>query len=297
MTTQSWSFAVDHQTDAGFRAWGADFNAKLTAIGLTQTSDTGQINWASVTRPGTSTNAGYEIWRFNDAAHSTAPIFIRLDYGTGGSAARPRVQLTIGTGSNGSGTITGAVQSAVTVSATTGSATGGTVTSYFCYADGFLGIVHGAAGPATGLAFTGFIIGRTVDTNGDPDTLGAFLVRQNSPSSATADSAWRSFRFAATAVNYTEVTGDGQFIHCTGAETGSNVSGDVQAFIAFGPFPRFLPLNAVCAMFISELAEGSTMSATLVGTNSRTYLNVGRQLGEAWTAENRALFGLCMVWE
>lgn len=297
MTTQSWSFGIDHQNDAGFRAWGAGFSAKLLAVGLTQTADTGQINWVTAARPGTNSDGGYEIWRFNDAAHATAPIFIRFDYGTGANASRPRIRVTLGTGSNGSGTITGAFQTIVSVSANAGTATGGTLTNYMCYADGFFGFVFGAGGANTGLAFAGMMLARSNDSNGDPDTLGAVFMRSRDATTTSTDGACRSFRFAATAANYTEVTGGGMFIHIPGAETGSNVSGDVQAYIAFAPFPRVLPVNGMCAMYTSELAEGSTMSTTLVGANSRTYLNVGRQLGEIWTAELPANFGLCMVWE
>jgi hypothetical protein len=41
--------------------------AQIAAMGLVQTSDTGQINWVTVARPALNTIAGYEIWRFNDA--------------------------------------------------------------------------------------------------------------------------------------------------------------------------------------------------------------------------------------
>src|ERR1043165_7959340 len=98
MTTQSWSSVVDHSGDAGFRAWGSELSTKLAAAGLVQTSDTGQINWATVTGPGTNTAGGYEIWRFADST-----LYLKMEYGTAtGSASAPGLWCTVGTGSNGS---------------------------------------------------------------------------------------------------------------------------------------------------------------------------------------------------
>jgi hypothetical protein len=68
--------------DATFRVWGSGLAAQIAAMGLVQTSDTGQINWATVTRPAIGALAGYEMWRFNDALQATKPVFIRLDYGS-----------------------------------------------------------------------------------------------------------------------------------------------------------------------------------------------------------------------
>lgn len=97
-------------TDAKFRAWGAACNAALTASGLTQTADTGQINWTTVARPTVAnTKQGYEIWRFNDTLQSTRPIFLRFDYGSSGnsSGTNPGTWLTVGTATDGAGNISG----------------------------------------------------------------------------------------------------------------------------------------------------------------------------------------------
>lgn len=98
----------DITTDAGFRAWAQAIHDTLVAVGLVQTSDTGQIDLTTVTTPGTNnTDAGYEIWRFNDAAQGSDPAFFRINYGRGAAAGRCRLQVVLGTGSNGSGTISG----------------------------------------------------------------------------------------------------------------------------------------------------------------------------------------------
>lgn len=110
MTISASTLTLDHTSDAAFRVWGSQMNAVLAAAGLTNTSDTGQINWGSVTRAGTNADAGYEIWRWNDTAHSTTPLFLKFRYGTYTVTDRGRLRIDIGEGSNGSGTLTGAVK-------------------------------------------------------------------------------------------------------------------------------------------------------------------------------------------
>lgn len=93
--------------DPTFRAWGQAIHDQLIAAGLTQTSDTGQINLATVARPATSSYGGYEIFRFNDAKQATEPLFIKFEYGQASSANRPMLKCHTGTGTDGAGTLTG----------------------------------------------------------------------------------------------------------------------------------------------------------------------------------------------
>src|SRR5437762_2579443 len=95
MTTATWASVLDHSTDAGFRAWGAELSAKFAAVGMQKTADSGQINWKTVTRAGTNAAAGYEIWRLNGAA-----LYVKLEYGSGASTDAPSFWLTVGQGSD-----------------------------------------------------------------------------------------------------------------------------------------------------------------------------------------------------
>ncbi len=95
-------------SDANFRAWGSYISARLDAVGLIKTADTGQIDWTTVLNPGaTSTIAGYEIRRFADSLQATAPVFFKIEYGEGGTTDSPIIRIQFGSGSNGSGTLTG----------------------------------------------------------------------------------------------------------------------------------------------------------------------------------------------
>lgn len=108
MTTYESYITCANDTDANFRIWGKWISDNLTALGITKTADTGQIDWTTVTRPlATNTAQGYEIRKFNDALDGTYPQYFKIEYGSGGATDRPSIWLTTGTGSNGSGTLTG----------------------------------------------------------------------------------------------------------------------------------------------------------------------------------------------
>jgi hypothetical protein len=102
----------DITTDAGFRAWVAAWHTIFTSIGLVQTGDTGQIDTATVTTPASEMTAalanaaGYSIWRFDDPDQATVPVFLKFTWGRGDLAGQTRVAVQVGTGSNGSGTLT-----------------------------------------------------------------------------------------------------------------------------------------------------------------------------------------------
>src|SRR3954452_19330861 len=99
--------------DAEFRTWGSAIGPQIAAMGLVQTADTGQINWATVLRPGLNTSAGYEIWRFADALQATKPVFIRIEYGIAAVTDRMRIIARVGTATDGAGTLTGQVGNAI----------------------------------------------------------------------------------------------------------------------------------------------------------------------------------------
>lgn len=139
--------------DSDFRAWVDSFHAQLTAVGMVQTADTGQLATPCVaSRPSTSSYAGYEIWRFPDSAEQTAcPIFLKIEYGIGTAADRPAIRIQAATSTNGAGTLNGQVQSAAVVSAASASKTASaTLPSYVSAGNGWLHIASNIDGAAVG---------------------------------------------------------------------------------------------------------------------------------------------------
>jgi hypothetical protein len=92
----------------------------LVAAGLVQTADTGQVADFNAlgnapALAGSLQTVGYRIYRFDDTAQATRPIFVRMDYGHySGSATSPRMlatRVTVGGGTDGAGNVTNVIQS------------------------------------------------------------------------------------------------------------------------------------------------------------------------------------------
>lgn len=105
MANATFVTAPNSNTVALFRAWGQAISQALASVGMVKTADTGQINWAQAALPAAGGSSGYEIWRFDDALQSVAPIFFKLEYGAGAVVATPQLYLTVGKDSSGAGEI------------------------------------------------------------------------------------------------------------------------------------------------------------------------------------------------
>jgi hypothetical protein len=97
-------------SDVMFRLAAQFFEDTLvTTGGWVVTADAGQTLPSALVAP-TAINQprGYRIYKMNDALQATFPIVMRVDYASSSNAPNAfGVYLTFGTGSNGSGTITG----------------------------------------------------------------------------------------------------------------------------------------------------------------------------------------------
>ena len=386
MTTASWSFSIDHQTDASFRAWGSDVSTHLATVGLVQTIDTGQINWSTVTRPGTNTSGGYEIWCFNDSlsagpistatkiaggsgytnntytnvpltggsgsgaqativvsggavttvtitaagtgykisdslsasnanlggagsgftcmptalTSAAAPIVIKFEYGTGTSATRPKMWITVGTSTNGSGTIGGTAKTSQhTMSEGAGTATGiVSAQSWMCCVSGAWWCALYMGVPNANRTYFGAGIMRSCDSNGTPDSTGALVWMMND-GNQSAYTRW-PLRFAATANAYAEVLNNAPAgVVIPSVSTGTVLpNGNNQIFTFWTWTPQASPLFGKGVVMQSEISPGNTLSVALVGTTARTLLNMGEKFGTAAAPTVTSVtFNTCLIWE
>lgn len=273
MTTAVWSALTAQATDAAFRLWGEALSDNLAAVGLTQTGDTGQIDWTTVTAPvAATTYQGYEIWRFNDTAHATVPIFIKIEYGSGSTdGTRPNLRVSVGTGSNGAGTLTGVTILAATALNTTGTGATSAVNHFACYntATGSLWFaIKGIDSASAGGPGMFFGIFRHVNDSGVPDTTGAEVIYNINSASGIVR------------VNYSTSTG-----LVTGSQRGSWAPGGVTAGYAASlavanTVPVFtMPvfngawqrLGGIFGIWYYDFALGQRVTFSPFGT-SRTYI-------------------------
>lgn len=110
MATSQPTFAMYQANDAAFRTWVQGVIDGITAVGLVQTADTGQINTATVLAPvAGNVEKGYAVFRFADSLQGTYPVFIKIGFGSGTGATTTAMAIQVGTGTDGAGTLTGTV--------------------------------------------------------------------------------------------------------------------------------------------------------------------------------------------
>lgn len=271
---------LDQTTDAAFRVWGLEFNGGLTAVGLTQTSDTGQINWSTVTRAVSGAVAGYEIWQFTDSLQSTVPVVFKIEYGSNSSAnSVPQIWITVGTGSNGSGTITNILTARVQCNVS-GATVVGTSTNFvskfvFNPTYGFFGVVFKEKSlTSTGVtAVFDVRICRTVDqSTGLPTNIGFNLFMRN----GNANSAAPTSMSATFANGFTSTGITNNYYVIPGGPTNTLLNGTPGSAQVFRPkfiYPQELSVSQWGICVATELPAGTQFPSRLIGSTTLNYIS------------------------
>lgn len=247
-----------------FQSWVTGVHNALAAVGLVQTADTGQINPATVALPGAiTTSAGYEIWRFSDALQATLPIFIKLEYGTGSVISRPSFWITVGSATNGAGTLSGALATRTQIPATTTKTAGATLPLYVCAGSGY---VHLSANSETASSSTLlFGVERTRDASGTATADGYILI--------TIAAASGAFCQAVTASGVASSGGSGGPLmpvnaNASKSAVGADVGVGVGVYFLGKPF-----YTLMTSVSPTDISGGASFTATVLGT-LHTYLAV-----------------------
>jgi len=154
MAKTTYTETLLHDTDANFRSWATNLHNALIAVGLVQTSDTGQADFTTVARPSAGLYV-YKIYRFNDALQSAAPVFLRVEYGTSATNGAG-VRIGMGRGTDGAGnlTVTFSNASNFSVGSSTASITAGnSARTWVCFKDGAFSLAWAADATGVGSAF------------------------------------------------------------------------------------------------------------------------------------------------
>lgn len=170
--------------DASFRLWGSGIAAAIQGVGFTKTGDTGQIDFATVARPSASNFAGYEMYAFSDTLQATLPVFIKVEYGVTGSTATPALRVSVGTATDGAGTLSGQLSGTLSL---TGMATVSASLVQQVFAAGSsrrLTLVE--TDFATANKSLGFGVERTVDSSGNATADGYIVWALNAATANTA---------------------------------------------------------------------------------------------------------------
>lgn len=295
MATQTYVSNIDHTNDVGFRAWAKELHDALIACGLVQTSDTGQINFTTATRPGTNQSL-YAIYRFNDSLQSSRPVFIRLEYGTSTAAAGPQLYISVGTGTTGAGVLTGVISSRSSYGVqNTPSSTVTTFVTNVCVTAGAVAVAW-KMGAQSGVNTKGqafFSVGRSCDDTGAITGDWVAITRFNTNTSSYPSVVVLDF---VNSVTYPE-SFDGSNC-CIPQNTSSSLVGtSTQVYKHYVSTPRVRPLWHQVTVFVSEFGANSVFSTIPVGsTVSRTYIALGAPANYASISAATATC-LAMIWE
>lgn len=310
MTTYVTNSFQAQDTNAHFQAWVNEvYTALVTQLGLTQTADTGQMAVPCVTAApsAASQSAGYYVFRFNDSLQATAPIFLKVEFGSGASgAAYPFMWITVGTGSNGSGTINGVAMTRV--AAAGGVAVGQSTTNYNSYysyvpAQGFLGLSMKNGMASTNEATMGFMIFRSVNASGAPTADSIHLLTNSGTANGTSSSGTLQIINNNTGALQTLTTptswGIIPFSTSYSQEGTVAMVFPVFQYLGSAAAPGFGITNAMALGINNEINVGATAAVTILGTLSLTYLNVGggvstSNLGPGYGVTN---YGMLMLWQ
>lgn len=283
MGSQTLSLNTGSGTTATFRAWGSAISAALTAVGLVQTADTGQINWTTIASPvGSATSAGYEIWRFNDTLQATKPIFIKIEYGTGSTVSTPQMWVTVGTATDGAGTLSSApgtgtsISSRLTLGSTSNSVSGSpTGNCYVTTPDSSVVAALLWAGVHASWGGMFFLVERTRDADGTPNGDGYILIASKSGASNDSQVTFEQRHFSSllAPVQKGSVLAPGQADAALSSATDGTTLYPVPVFTGF-TWRLGGPSKAVVSIGKGDVPANNTFSMSMYSA-ARTFVSAG----------------------
>ena len=298
MPKVAWSTPIENTSDATYRAWGLDISTRLATSGLVQMPDTGQVNWATVTRPAASTYNARENWRFDDALQASSPVCITIEYGCSNNQTTPAIRVTVSSGTNGAGVPTGLVSTAIVNYASGLLVANANITNFpsrIVHTAGFFALVFKIGAGVSGLTLFSFLVERTTNNVGIPTPDAVVFIACGNGNQATLAAPASIINYVTSSVN-TAVTGE-DIGFMASRITSSVVAAGPQMFHHWVCIPQMLPLVGSGAYILSEEAVLSEHDLVMVGTAPRRYLCVGNALRKTAYNGGGAVLGTAILWE
>lgn len=285
MTTSIFGCATISTTDAEFRDAGSTISAALSGM-LTRVATSNDINWATVLRPTVdyTYDATFDVFRFDDAAQATHPIFMKFEYGRISAGSPIGIRLTIGKTCSGAGVLGGVIFPATVITSYSGA---GSATAYNSY-------ISNGDGHSLCLAITPanqpnlLIVERAIDSNGAVLGNGLWVAFKS-------ESTMQNFFCAYDLGTYTNYSG-GIFPTPLPLSSGQSfANGSITPYFpaaCLAPNGLYWIPRAALGGALADCPLGSTRSALLDGN---AYLGVGN-LGKVSDQRGNSFAGLLMRW-
>jgi hypothetical protein len=280
MSTRQEYHVMSNSSAANFKDWANSFFNALTAFGWTQTTDTGQADFS--TNPAVPANNTYlyQIWHPTDSLQATKPYYAKFEFGNGnnGNTDNPAFRVSIGDGTNGSGTITSSVGSILGPFSPGGASwiiNGQGSTAYECDYSGDTGRFGALMWRTGGTNVQAFLaIERSLDSSGNPTNEYVTVIMQG-PDGSNSRSYGKQISYvfgagAAGRVSPIHLLNDFQLNgNEGGASTFNNTFCLSPVFPFVGKFGN--PMTVCAAAPTTDVTEGAQYQTTLYGS-TRVYL-------------------------
>lgn len=262
-------------SDTEFRDFGSALSAQLGAM-LTRVVTSSDIAWLTVTRPANGAYAAtFEVYRFDDAAQATHPLFFKFEYGHDYGSVYLR--LTIAKACDAAGVLSGVILPATTIIQNGTTAAG----IQNCY-------ISNGSGSSLSLAFAptstsvfggGLIIERAYASNGSIDG-SALWVAFKLYTQVNTEWNQRMIDYSTGTLN--SVAGTGMFPTPVALTSGASLAnGTVTPYFpaaCFTPSGKYWIPRAALGGALVDCAAGSVINNLLDGFN---YIGVGNLGGRS----------------
>lgn len=299
-TNLSAKFPVAASTSTDARNYIVDQHSNIINSGWAVSSDTGQMDEATVTIPGTTnTTIGYRVYYLDDSYHATNPIYMKIVYGSGvGTLYRVSTTYQFGVSTNGTGSMsdwssTLSVYNVVNSNLAYYSSTTGTFLG--TYGEGYSVMLLGK-GILNGNADTPVVsVQRAFNQQtGAVQDDGTFYVYLNQYSSAAFPASVQVTGFNR---NYTQVISSvgtmcysKSFVPMGTTYSGANVEIYPDIFRA-----RVANISPITATYkLTDIAQDNYVTANILGAN-HTYRATGVIAPNS--AQSASAYGLALIWE
>jgi hypothetical protein len=260
MATNTANLVADNSSLANFKSWAQFISNFFATAGWTQTTDTGQVNWGTIASVPSSTYV-YEIWKAADSQASTTPIYVKMEYGF--SATLVGIRVTTGTGSNGSGTLTGAIMGPYTGAGTPANQGG---TTYPCYASGDSGDIRFMMWQSNATVESIFGIERSKDSSGAKTTdYFSLLLTNAGNANGWVQQTTLGGLVTSAETNFVSVSSS----NAGASETFNSTTAANPVFPLIGKLGN--PMLGFCMALAADVSEGASVTVSIYGAN-HTYI-------------------------
>lgn len=307
MATLSTVAVRDNSTLTNFKQWSQVISNFMATAGWIQTTDTGQVNWGTIASVPTAGNYVYEIWKPGDAL---ATFFFKIEYGTRGGTTTPGIRLSLGTSTNGAGTLSGLIVGPF-ISPNANYSVNSTVTQFNCYLSGATGrmgvamwVNDSAVGGNPGGLF--FVVARSKNSSGSNTSVHVTLVTGGGSTNAGTIGGMQTIVFGTGVTNALTSGSNSQRMPVIATNLPNNLFASTDVPVSpFFPFigPIDNPLIEIGCAATGDITDQATFSIAAANTpygTSHTFIGFNAATGGvvSWTeSHDGGNTGLVLLFE